>query len=92
MKLSRTGRILAASATVPALLLSTGGAALAATNTLTLTALNRSGAKAGISATAVNVDTSAEYSIKAGKAKKLPKGTYAVLAAIETVDTSTLAG
>jgi hypothetical protein len=92
MKLSRTGRILAASAAVPALLLSTGSAALAATNTLTLTALNRSGAKVTISATAVNVDTSAEYSIKTGKAKKLPKGTYAVLASIDTGSTTTLGG
>ena len=92
MKLSRTGWILAAYATVPALLLSTGSAALAATNTLTLTALNRSGAKVTISATVVNVDSSAEYTVKTGKAKKLPKGTYAVLAQIATGSTTTLAG
>lgn len=92
MKLSRTGRILAASATVPALLLGTGGAALAATNTLTLTTLSRSGAKVTISATAVNVDTSEQYTIRTGKAKKLPKGTYAVLAQISAGDTTTLAG
>jgi hypothetical protein len=88
----RTGRILATSAMVPALLLSTGGAALAATNTLTLATLNRSGAKVTISATAVNVDTSAQYTVKTGKAKKLPKGTYAVLAQIVTGGTTTLAG
>ncbi|MEU4239647.1 hypothetical protein [Actinoplanes sp. NPDC026619] len=89
---SRTGRVLALSAMVPALLLSTGGVALAATNTLTLTALNRSGAKATISATVVNVDTSAQYTAKTGKAKKLPKGTYAVLSQIATGGTTTLAG
>jgi hypothetical protein len=92
MKHSRTGRILIASAAVPALLLSTGTAALAATNTLTLTALNRSGTKVTISATAVNVDTSEQYTVKAGKAKKLPKGTYAILAQIVTGATTTLAG
>lgn len=92
MKLPRTGRILAASATVPALLVTTGSAALAATNTLTLTALNRSGAKVTITATAVNVDTSEQYSIKTGKAAKLPKGTYNVLAAIDTGSTTTLGG
>ena len=92
MKLSRTGRILAASATVPALLLTTGSAALAATNALTLTALNRSGAKVTISATVVDVDTSAAYTVKTGKAKKLPKGTYAVLTQIVTGGTTTLGG
>jgi hypothetical protein len=80
------------SATVPALLLGTGSAALAATNTLTLTALNRSGAKTTLSATVVNVDTSAEYTVKTGQAKKLPKGTYDVLARIVTGGTTTLAG
>jgi hypothetical protein len=92
MKLSRTGRILAASATVPVLLLSTGSAALAAADTLTLTALNRSGGKVTVSATVVNVDTSAQYTVKTGKAKKLPKGTYAVLTQINTGSTTTLGG
>ncbi|GAA0562637.1 hypothetical protein GCM10010172_52340 [Paractinoplanes ferrugineus] len=92
MKLSRTGRILATAATIPALLLSTGSAALAATGTLTLTALNRAGTKVTISATAVDVDTSFGYTIKTGAAKKLPKGTYAVLARIVTGETTTLAG
>jgi len=92
MKPSLTRRTLAATAVVPALLISTGGAALAATDTLTLTALNRSGAKVTISATVVDVDTSAEYTVKTGKATKLPKGTYAVLAQIVTGDTATLAG
>src|SRR3954451_16441996 len=92
MKHSRTLRLLAASATVPAVLLSTGGAALAATDSLTLTALNRSGAKVTISATVVDVETSGTYTIKAGKAKKLPKGTYVVLAEIDTGDSATLAG
>jgi hypothetical protein len=92
MKHSRTARILAASATVPALLLTTGSAALAATNTLTLTALNRSGGKVTTYATVVNVDTSAQYSVKSGTAKKLPKGTYAVLTRITTGATTTLGG
>jgi hypothetical protein len=92
MKPFRTGRILAASATIPALLLSAGSAALAATNTLTLTALNRSGAKVTISATVVDAVTSAQYTIKTGKASKLPKGTYVVLAQISSGDTTTLGG
>lgn len=92
LKLSRTGRILAASAAIPALLLSTGGAALAATNSLTLTVLNRSGVKVSISATVVNVATSAEYSVKTGTAKKLPAGTYAVLTRVVSGSTTTLGG
>jgi hypothetical protein len=85
-------RLLAVSTVVPALLVSTGTAALAATNILTLTVLNRSGAKVKISATVVNVDSNEPYTIKAGTARKLPKGTYAVLAQIATGDTTTLAG
>jgi hypothetical protein len=94
MKLSRIGRVLAASATVPVLLVSSGTAALAATNTLTLTALNRSGTKVTVSATVVNVDSSSQYTVKTGKAKKLPKGTYVVLMPIDddAGATTTLAG
>jgi hypothetical protein len=92
MKPSRIAQLLTVSVTVPALLLSTGSAALAATNTLTLTALSRSGAKVTISATVVDVATSSQYTVKTGKAKKLPKGTYVVLTQIVTGATSTLGG
>ena len=92
MKRSRTGRILAASAAFPALLLGTGGAAPAAANTLTLTALNRSGGKVAISATVVNVDSRFQYTVKTGTPKTLPKGTYAVLMQINTGSTTTLGG
>ncbi|KUL34538.1 hypothetical protein [Actinoplanes awajinensis] len=75
-----------------ALLLTTGSAALAASNTLTLTAVNRSGAKVAISATAVNLSTSSSYTLRAGKARKLPKGNYAVVVSIPTGSTTTLGG
>ncbi|GAA3345493.1 hypothetical protein GCM10020358_52800 [Amorphoplanes nipponensis] len=89
---ARLGRHLAVSAVVPALVLSTGGAAVAATHTLTLTALNRSGAKVSVSATVVDLLTSSRYTVRTGKKKKLPKGNYAVLASITSGDATTLGG
>ncbi|MGW4942216.1 hypothetical protein ACWEOZ_11585 [Actinoplanes sp. NPDC004185] len=89
---ARLGRYLAVSAVVPALVLSTGGAAVAATNTLTLTVLNRAGAKVSVSATVVHLASSSSYTIRSNKKKKLPKGSYAVLTSITTGNTSTLGG
>ncbi|GLY05079.1 MULTISPECIES: hypothetical protein [Actinoplanes] len=85
-------RNLAGAVMVPALLLGMGTPAEAAGNTLTLTALNRNGVKAGVTATAVNLATNSSYTLKGGKAKKLPKGTYTVITSIRTGRTTTLAG
>jgi len=89
---ARFGRYLAASAVIPALMLSTGGAAIAATNTLTLTVLSRSGAKVSVSATVVNLASSEQYTVRSGKAKKLPKGSYAVLTSVTNGSATTLGG
>ncbi|MBW6438265.1 hypothetical protein KZ829_31515 [Actinoplanes hulinensis] len=85
-------RSLITTAVSAAVLVSTAGSAVAATNTLTVTAINRSGAKVSIAATVINVSSNRSYTIRTGKAKKLPKGTYAVLAAIPTGYTTTLGG
>ncbi|QOC89788.1 hypothetical protein [Micromonospora craniellae] len=79
-----------ASALVPALLLGAGAPAVAATNTLTVTTLDRNGKKVTVTTTVVNLATNERRSVKSNKAKKLPKGTYALLASIRTGDTSTL--
>ncbi|WP_127498955.1 hypothetical protein [Actinoplanes solisilvae] len=91
-KPARFGRGLVVSTVIPALVLGSGGAAVAASNTLTLTTLNRSGAKVTITATAVELSTSSEYKLRSGTAKKLPKGTYAVLTSITQGTTTTLSG
>src|SRR5690349_2565764 len=92
LRRARLGRYLAVSAVVPALVLSTGGAAVAATNTLTVTVLNRSGAKVSASATVVNLATSERFTAHSGKKKKLPKGNYAVLTSVTSGSTTTLGG
>ncbi|WP_431728019.1 hypothetical protein [Verrucosispora sp. TAA-831] len=83
-------RAAVASALVPALLLGAGAPAVAATNTLTVTTLDRNGKKVTVTTTVVNLANNERRSVKSNKAKKLPKGTYAVLASIRTGDTSTL--
>ncbi|QKW16800.1 hypothetical protein [Verrucosispora sp. NA02020] len=83
-------RAAVASALVPALLLGAGAPAVAATNTLTVTTLDRNGKKVTVTTTVVNLATSERRSVTSNKAKKLPKGTYAVLASIRTGETSTL--
>ncbi|GGN73506.1 hypothetical protein GCM10010112_42860 [Actinoplanes lobatus] len=85
-------RSLITTAVSAAVLVSTTGSAIAATNTLTVTAVNRSGAKVSIAANVINVSTNVSYTIRTGKARKLPKGSYAVLAAIPTGYTTTLGG
>jgi hypothetical protein len=85
-------RTLSAAALIPALLLGTTGPAVAATNTLTITAINRSGAKVSIWTTVVNLENSREYSVRTNAKRTLPKGDYAVLALITTGATSTLGG
>ncbi|MCO8275389.1 hypothetical protein M1L60_32890 [Actinoplanes sp. TRM 88003] len=91
LKRSRFGRGLAV-AVVPALLLGVGGAAAAATHTLTVTVVNRNGAKVNAGVRLVEVSTSSSYTMRTGTAKKLPKGTYAVLTSVTTNGTITLAG
>ena len=91
VKRVRLGRGLAL-AVVPALLLGMGGAAVAATHTLTVTVLNRNGAKVKAGLRLIDVTTGANYSASSGAAKKLPKGTYAVLTSVTTGNTITLSG
>ncbi|WP_430791910.1 hypothetical protein [Actinoplanes sp. G11-F43] len=88
----RTRAALTASALVPTLLLGTTGPALAATDTLTITALNRSGAKVAVTTTVVSHSTNSRYTIRTGTKRKLPKGSYAVLASITSGGSSTLGG
>ena len=88
---ARLGRGLAL-AVAPALLLGLGGAAAAATHTLTVTVLNRNGVKVTAGVRLVDVASSATYSMRSGTARKLPKGTYAVLTSVTTGNTVTLAG
>jgi hypothetical protein len=85
-------RTLSAAALIPALLLGTTGPAVAVANTLTITAINRSGAKVSIWTTVVNLDSSREYSVRTNVKRTLPKGNYSVLAAITTGTTNTLGG
>ena len=88
---ARLGRGLAL-AVVPALLLGLGGAAAAATHTLTVTVVNRNGVKVTAGVKLVDVVSSSAYSMRSGTAKKLPKGTYAVLTSVTTGNTVTLSG
>jgi hypothetical protein len=85
-------RTLSTAMLVPALLLGTTGPAVAATNTLTITAINRSGAKVSLWTTVINLESSREYSVRTGTKRTLPKGNYSVLAAITTGNTTTLGG
>lgn len=85
-------RRLSISALIPALVLGTGSAAVAAANTLTLTVLNRAGAKVALSTTVVDTATGARYTIRTGTPKKLPRGGYAVLASITSGGATTLGG
>ncbi|GAB2586284.1 hypothetical protein Aab01nite_51770 [Paractinoplanes abujensis] len=91
VKRARPVRLLAA-AVVPALLLGVGGAAAAATHTLTVTVINRNGVKVKAGIKLVDVVSSSTYSATSGAAKKLPKGTYAVLTSVTTGATITLSG
>ncbi|WP_189048867.1 hypothetical protein [Micromonospora sonchi] len=81
---------IAAAALVPAILLGAGAPAVAASNTLTLTTLDRNGKKVTVNATAVNLTTNSSYKVKSNKPKKLPKGNYAVLASIKNGSAVTL--
>ena len=79
-----------ASALVPAILVSGGTPAFAASDTLTVTTLDRNGKKVAVTTTVVDLATNHSRSVKSGQVKKLPKGTYAVLASIDTGLVSTL--
>jgi hypothetical protein len=73
------------SATLPVV----SGPAWAATHSLTVTTLNRGGAKVTTAVKVMNLSTNAEYTLKSGKARKLPKGSYSVLVDIATAKDST---
>jgi len=60
------------------------GAASAATNTLTVTAIDRNGAAVATRVSVVNLSTRATYTLTSGKARTLPRGTYVALASIHT--------
>ena len=70
------------------------GAASAATNTLTVTAYDRTGATVATRVTTVNLSTKKPYVLTSGKARTLPKGTYVAMADIFTPGerSSTLGG
>ncbi|MEU8259828.1 hypothetical protein AB0C02_04295 [Micromonospora sp. NPDC048999] len=88
--LTRIATRVVAAALVPAILASGGAPAVAASNTLTITTLDRTGKKVTVKTTVVNLATNQSRSVKSGQVKKLPKGTYAVLASIDTGLVSTL--
>ncbi|PZG00819.1 hypothetical protein C1I93_01520 [Micromonospora endophytica] len=75
---------------MPAIVLGGGVAAVAASNTLALTTLDRSGKKVTVTALAVNLSTHSSYTVKSNKPKKLPKGSYAVFANIGDKSSTTL--
>ncbi|MEU8260054.1 hypothetical protein AB0C02_05465 [Micromonospora sp. NPDC048999] len=77
-------------ALVPAVLVGGGVPAVAAGDTLTITTLDRGGKKVAVTTTVVDLATNRSRSVKSGQAKELPKGTYAVLARIDTGFVSTL--
>ncbi|PZG18705.1 hypothetical protein C1I95_13095 [Micromonospora craterilacus] len=83
-------RVVVASALIPAMLVGAGAPAVAATNTLTITTLDRAGKKVTVTTTVVNLATNERRSVKSNQAKKLPKGTYAVLASIKNGSAVTL--
>lgn len=89
---TRVSRAALTAAVSTALVLGTTGPALAATNTLTITAVNRNGAKVAVAATVINLASSQSYQVRTGTKRKLPKGSYAVLASINTGSTTTLGG
>ncbi|WP_328474889.1 hypothetical protein OHA21_16425 [Actinoplanes sp. NBC_00393] len=64
---------------LPVTLLTTTGSASAATATLTVTTYDRTGAKLKAPLRLINLDSGAQYTATSLKAKKLPKGKYAVL-------------
>lgn len=78
---------------LPATLLSTAGPAAAATATLTVYTYDRTGTKLASPLQLINLDNGAEYTGTSLKAKKLPKGKYAVLTDIySTKDTTDTLG
>ncbi|GAA0439903.1 hypothetical protein Aca07nite_48330 [Actinoplanes capillaceus] len=85
-------RSLITTAVSAAVLVGTAGSAVAATNTLTVTAINRSGAKVAVTTTVVNLSSAKEYRVRTGVKRTLPKGNYAVLARISTGSAHTLGG
>ncbi|WP_433530429.1 hypothetical protein ACQPYA_30490 [Micromonospora sp. CA-263727] len=83
-------RVAVASVLVPAILVGAGAPAVAASNTLTITTLDRNGKKVTVSTTVVNLATNESRSVKSNTARKLPKGSYAVLASVRTGSAATL--
>lgn len=64
---------------LPVTLLTTAGSASAAAATLTVNTYDRTGAKIRVPLQLISLDNGAEYTATSLKAKKLPKGKYAVL-------------
>lgn len=64
------------------------GGAQAASHSLSVAAVGRSGGAADITAHVVNVRSGREYDVRSGKAKSLPAGTYSVTAEIWSPDDS----
>ena len=79
---------------IPLAVTAAPGAASAATNTLTVTAIGRDGAKVKTSVSVVNLQTNMSYTLTSGKARTLPKGSYAAMTRIDFAKdgTSTLGG
>lgn len=74
--------LMAALALVPVTIWTMSGSASAASGTLTVTTLDRAGTQVRTPLSVFNVATNTYYPATSGKARSLPKGTYAVLAAI----------
>ena len=69
---------------VPLAVTAAPGAASAATNTLTVTAIGRDGVKVKTSVSVIESRHSRRYTLTSGKARTLPRGTYAALANVRT--------
>jgi hypothetical protein len=80
--------LMAALALVPVTIWTMSGSASAASGSLTVTTYSRTGAKVKTGLTLVNLASNRSYSATSGKAKSLPKGTYAVMASIWTAQGS----
>lgn len=79
---------------IPLVVTAAPGTASAATNTLTITVIDRDGTKVSTGVSVVNIGSNEKYRLTSGKARKLPKGTYAAMAHVYTRadQSSTLGG
>ncbi|MGA3541786.1 hypothetical protein ACK8GE_21130 [Micromonosporaceae bacterium DT194] len=77
---------------IPLAITAMPGAALAATNALTVHVYGRDGAKVSTSVHATNLNTREAYTLTSNRARKLPRGTYVVAAEIVGSDDTTVLG